>query len=100
MDSNSSDDSIEDEPPTASENDKKFMEEALKVAKLSPDPHKQVILCGLHSTCRPEDVNYVAIKINVTVVSYRFYVHVHTQYVGGSSCGRHKNREDTWTWVE
>ena len=42
MDSSSSDDSTEEEPPTPSENDKKFMGEALKVAKFSPDPHKQV----------------------------------------------------------
>ena len=42
MDSSSSDDSTEEEPPAPSENDKKFMGEALKVAKFSPDPHKQV----------------------------------------------------------
>ena len=51
MDSSSSDDSTEEEPPAPSENDKKFMGEALKVAKFSPDPHKQVH--KFHSTWKP-----------------------------------------------
>jgi hypothetical protein len=85
MDSSSSDDSTEDEPPIPSENDKKFMEEALKVAKFSPDPHKQV---------RDSPQYMCTTKVNSHTYS-AVYVHV-----GGSSCGGYQNKEDPWTWVE
>ena len=84
MDSTSSDDSTEEEPPAPSENDKKFMGEALKVAKFSPDPHKQV-----HKISQYME----AFKVNG--LSSAVYVHA-----GRSSCGGYQNEKGTWTWVE
>lgn len=93
MDSSSSDDSIEDEPLVASEDDRKFMEEALKVAKSSPDPHKQV--CGIHSTLR----EYRNTNQLVVVLRYRleqlWWISKQRRYLdmGGIKCPKDVKRD-------